>query len=543
MLTVGEALALEVFAGAQVVAGEGGLNKPVAWVHNSSVPDAAQWLNGGELVLTTPFNMPTAPDEQVAYLRAIIERGAVGLCVAVGRMLDQTPLHLREVAAGHGFPLVEIPYQTRFVDVARRVNEQIAQANMALVRRVLTIQQTLTQLVLEGGGFAQLAETMAGLIGQSISIENDRFEALASANIAAVDEARRYTQQYGRTDPRLVAALQAEILPEIRRTLRPVFIPQMAHVGLEMERILAPIVVHGEIYGYMWIIADDRPLSELDHMAIESGSTIAALMLLHQDTVQSAEASLKGSLLTRLIQGERSATDLLTDQALRYGLDLRQPFRSLLLEAPLALYTQTTSKGMHRLYRQVNRLVTGQKLPAIVGQFAGQVMVLTQDGEPVEVLASGIHGEANGQVVRVGISAAQSGADRVALAHSQCREVLHITRRLEQTAHTVYFDDLGYLHTLYHAGPGALAGSPLVPVLRALRAEQGVDLFHTLEVYLDLGGRGVGAAEALHIHRSTLNYRLQRITEITGADLSDPAARVDLQVALKLVRLFGDEAF
>jgi DNA-binding PucR family transcriptional regulator len=40
------------------------------------------------------------------------------------------------------------------------------------------------------------------------------------------------------------------------------------------------------------------------------------------------------------------------------------------------------------------------------------------------------------------------------------------------------------------------------------------------------------------MHRSTLNYRLERIRELCGADLSDPHIRMNLQVALKLLRLF-----
>ncbi len=105
---------------------------------------------------------------------------------------------------------------------------------------------------------------------------------------------------------------------------------------------------------------------------------------------------------------------------------------------------------------------------------------------------------------------------------------------------TVYFDQLGYLHTLYRAGAGALNSNPYVLALRRLRDEQQTDLLHTLEVYLDAGGNGVQTAELLTIHRSTLNYRLARIEEISGAKLSDPLVRTNLQIALKLLRLFED---
>ncbi|PJF38994.1 MAG: hypothetical protein CUN54_09665, partial [Phototrophicales bacterium] len=40
--------------------------------------------------------------------------------------------------------------------------------------------------------------------------------------------------------------------------------------------------------------------------------------------------------------------------------------------------------------------------------------------------------------------------------------------------------------------------------------------------------------------RSTLNYRLARIREVCDVDLSSPTVRVNLQIALKLMRLFDD---
>lgn len=534
MLTVAEAIQLEEMRGAQVVAGHAGLNRQVGWLHIASVPDAPVWLNGGELVLTTMINLPTEPEEQRQYIQAMADKGVAGLALAVGRYVDHAPEHLREVAEKNGFPLIEIPYQARFVDIARAANERISQENMALLERALTIHRALTQLVLAGGDLKQLAVTLADLVGQSISIENERFEALASHNIAAVDEARRYTLSEGYTDPRLIHALEERgILGQIRRTLRPVHIPQMADVGLEMERILAPVVVHGSIYGYVWIIADDRPISELDELAIESGATIAALMLLHQEALQSAEASLKGGLLAQLVEGDGSKQAVLADQAMRYGVDVNEPFVLLMVEPG----TDRGSQKLLQLYRRINRLSSNWRV--IVGQFAGEVLVLAQASLNLAALAEAIH--AQDAHIRVGVSGVQRGVTGVARAHTQCRDALQIALRLGDARATVYFDQLGYLHTLYRAGADALEANPYAPALRRLAEEGQTDLLHTLEVYLDAGGNGVQAAELLCIHRSTLNYRLSRIEEVCGVKLNDALVRTNLQIALKLVRLFDSE--
>jgi hypothetical protein len=47
--------------------------------------------------------------------------------------------------------------------------------------------------------------------------------------------------------------------------------------------------------------------------------------------------------------------------------------------------------------------------------------------------------------------------------------------------------------------------------------------------------RAADAARMLHIHRHTLEYRLRRFEEETGADLSDPASRFRLQIGLFLL--------
>ena len=55
----------------------------------------------------------------------------------------------------------------------------------------------------------------------------------------------------------------------------------------------------------------------------------------------------------------------------------------------------------------------------------------------------------------------------------------------------------------------------------------------TLSHYLECGGSYEESAAALHIHRSTLRYRLGRIREITQLDLNDVDSRLNLHVATR----------
>jgi DNA-binding PucR family transcriptional regulator len=62
---------------------------------------------------------------------------------------------------------------------------------------------------------------------------------------------------------------------------------------------------------------------------------------------------------------------------------------------------------------------------------------------------------------------------------------------------------------------------------------RGPDLRQTLEVFLEAGLDRRVAAERLHVHPNTLNYRLGRIEELTGLDLTDPEDLMLTALALR----------
>jgi sugar diacid utilization regulator len=65
------------------------------------------------------------------------------------------------------------------------------------------------------------------------------------------------------------------------------------------------------------------------------------------------------------------------------------------------------------------------------------------------------------------------------------------------------------------------------------------DLVQTLETYLDADGNVAGTAQRLYTHRHTVRYRLERVREITGLDVSSTDGREKLGLGLKAMRVLG----
>lgn len=77
------------------------------------------------------------------------------------------------------------------------------------------------------------------------------------------------------------------------------------------------------------------------------------------------------------------------------------------------------------------------------------------------------------------------------------------------------------------------------PALRKLEEsdrENGTRLLETLSVYLEKGESIRNTAESLFLHRNSVIYRLGKVSEISGADLSDPGTRFALRIGLRALQ-------
>ncbi len=124
--TLAELLGLPAFAGAEVLSGQARLDEPVTWVHVSDLPDAARFLSGGELLLSTGTPLLGVSDTQAgAYLRSLTGAGAHGLALELVRELREVPAAFLRQARAAGFPLMVFRQEVSFAQLTRAAHARI----------------------------------------------------------------------------------------------------------------------------------------------------------------------------------------------------------------------------------------------------------------------------------------------------------------------------------------------------------------------------------------------------------------------------------
>jgi hypothetical protein len=105
----------------------------------------------------------------------------------------------------------------------------------------------------------------------------------------------------------------------------------------------------------------------------------------------------------------------------------------------------------------------------------------------------------------------------------------------------VMLDDLGPLAEVIEAAPGRGFAPFVERVLGDLLDDTrfGGQLIETLHAYLQSGGSPREAGALLHLHPSTVKYRIRVIREILGPRLDDRGSRLDIELAVRLCLAAG----
>lgn len=549
MLTIREALKMPVFEPSAVVAGKTGLDNLIRWVHIVDIPDTSyEWQRSGVLLLTAGFGLRDDWARQAALVPRLVELGFAGMVLCVGYYFDETPSVIREDADRMGFPIIETPPDLLFIEITEAVLERIVNEQYAILQQSNRIYEQLTELVLQGADLTDLAATLAGLLQRSVTIEDPAFYILATARNGPVDEAREWSVANGRTTPELSEHLfEAGIYQQLLEKMTPVWVSPMPELGMTMERFVAPIIVDREIHGYIWIIAGDHPLTELDELAISHGATVAALILFKEQAVRQAEEALHGDFFAALLRGETEGV-VFGEQAHQLNFQREQMYQILLIKGAF-----TIGGSKYSLEDYVDHWLAENQLTALLSWHEGNLAVVLESSDEGtgKQTAQSIFADLDHptQTLLIGVGnrypLVPDETGSLQRSYEEAQEALRIHLALKETKGVVTFADLGLLHWLYHLPPEQRANNVYwerIQTLADYDEKRNTELVQTLDVYLDHGGALIEASQALFIHRNTLPHRLQRIEKLCQVNLRDPVQRLNMYTAVKSYRLHNKQS-
>jgi len=350
------------------------------------------------------------------------------------------------------------------------------------------------------------------------------------------------------------AAAIKSMLEEVVRGRAPHKVPPFPELGLTAPRIITPVLAGRENLGYLSIIDHPQHLEELAMMAVEHAATIIALEMIKQREVAEAEDRVRGELVDDLLNGTFGDQANVQRRARHLRYDLSVPHRLLVVDVDhfrQFIKERRYEEGRviavkHQLFQVVTGAVRRLHPRHLVSAHSDSVIVLVPtpegstdpDGEGLAARVREAVAESElGITVSVSIGRLCVKPEDFKPAFIEAQRALDLMVRFGKREQIINYERLGVYRLLAQvedrAGLDAFAGRMLAPLVAYDRA-RGTPLLKTLEVYLQRHGNLRQSSRDLHIHLNTLHYRLRRIGEVTGVDLKDADARLDLLLALRV---------
>ena len=119
-------LQLRSFERIRLVAGTSGLYRKLSWPHICVMPSISQWLHGGELLFITGSSFETDENTLMMLVHESVQEKLAGIVLLVGGESRLTITDaIRRYADENEFPLFEMPWDLKLVDVIQEISEMI----------------------------------------------------------------------------------------------------------------------------------------------------------------------------------------------------------------------------------------------------------------------------------------------------------------------------------------------------------------------------------------------------------------------------------
>ena len=526
IITLEKILNNQRFTQLTVINSNADLSKEVSTIESTETPDIANYLAPNALLLTTAMAFK---DNQKALAELIIQLNdlsCAGLCIKIGRFIDELDDEVVETANRLNFPLIKIPIETTLGKVFQDLlsflwnnqNEQLVYS--------LNIQKSFSNLMLRNAPIDVLLRNLAHTLKKSIALVDPFGNITSSTNV--------HKSKYSKKVFREVI----ELLAEQGGTNSPVEINlNQSHDNLGMASIY-PINM-ASYFPYYLIIFDTKNLEyPISTMAIEQAILILSFTLYKNLRVS------YNSILTSFNTYETLNQNQLLYIGEKYGLKLSNSYQIIIgcisNTDELGKDLTTTEEWYTLIYNWLNEKLLSDASSTILfpDRENFYYIILLQDFKDNLIDRLTSYRKILQKTLKLNINyyigKIVQDLNSIKYSYKEAMDSIKFGKTKDDIEFIKYYNQLGTLELLQLL-PNVQMESFISNNLKSLAYSEDetlIEFKNTLKMYLDLNCNITDTANALFVHRNTVKYRIKRCEEILGQDITDPSYSLQLRLSL-----------
>lgn len=552
MITIQDVLTAKAFQNSLVLAGGEGLSREVTSITVAEVPDAANWLRGGELVCTTAFFISNTVDREVEWIESLISNGAAALAIKTSRFLGTLPASILEAANRHRFPLIGLPHEITWPVAIESFMDFFMNERIKFMEHVGEIQSQLINLVLENEPIQIIVDKIANLVGNPIILEDARLNVIAIGH-----ENENVRSEFDQS------VIEQRTDETFRNKIRKTDFYQNVQRGRKKDKleiqintsekngtlnITLPIFSNKSIYGFISLLECRKAHTVIDSLVLENSTTALALQLTKQFLNQQTFRKKTLALIDDLIQG-RTQSQIMFDYDF-YHMNWSNPMICVLVEFVVPylendyfwnqseeLVSNILKKHLKRSFDQVIVGSNGALFTTLVSYAPSRVKGVTKllRDEMKQALEALDRNFGKGKF-RMGIGGAYPDLKMVGKSFKEANTALSIAKKFDRNGSIVFFEDVGIhriLAMIQNTEDIRDFCNDFLKDLKNSDPDNTNMLLETLHNYLLSDCAIKTTAQKMFLHPNTVAYRIKKIKQIIKYDLESAEFKFTYLFALE----------
>lgn len=389
-----------------------------------------------------------------------------------------------------------------------------------------------------------LVEKISEVMDTPVTIEDAEHRLLAYSSHDPNTDPARIATIVGRKVPEDVikALYESGAMQQLLDTWEPVHVQGMSQVGLN-NRMAIAIRHYDEVIGYIWLLENKGAFTDEQIQQLKYSASLATSKIIQ---MQKHKQSI--DYFIRLLKGRYSSEQEALTQAHEVGIQMPAYSYILIIEQDghhptndwLEKVSQAANEHAVRIVlhvRESNRLI-------LLCSTAKPAITLSTLEHTITPLVNRLSTLLSQMQMEYGVGSVVKSLVEVSRSYTEAQHLLRLHRHLPETSSILYYPQAGfyrYLHAIKKEAKQFTTHTSPLDTLAAYDQEHHSHLLHTLAVFLDHNSDAKLAAQQLHVHTNTLNYRLKRIAEVSQIDLNDMAQKVNVYLEIKLLLLEESE--
>lgn len=470
-----------------------GLNMGLVGHHATDLTHPSRYLFPGELLLTNGLWLPDRTATE--WITDVKSAGSVAVAFGLNESFPAIPREVITACRELDFTLIAVPVEISFSKITDVIHA--ADASVEAVRLQLNRLRRIGRELTASTGLAELIELINRETGLRCWLAGPGGRCLAGVGDAPDQTLLRLAVRLARNG-HLSGTLGNGLCSFTAGRAK------QSDLALVVETMLKDISDESR-----WIIETVLPHFLIDHAE------------------RRAEASTRSALMRELVE------------LIWTGNIAAEAFAARMRTMDLDPYTPTTVIASGNDLEDVADAVDGSGINGVITSYEGTNILIMQanSDKAIEQIAEIIKEGGRDPILGTGIAGIGTKGLRRSLAQALPAWRSALTRKPGDRV-VRQFDVgsyAGLLHFVDHAMLWAFRDALLGPLID-WDQKHDADLVHTLRTFLEHDGKWRQAARELHIHHNTLKYRIEKVSYLTGRDLTQASSRIDFTLALSIPR-------